>query len=53
MPDYAKMYALLCGAMSDAIDALEPTPKNIPVIERMTAALEAAEEMYIQSAKGE
>lgn len=49
MPDYARMYALLCGAMSEAVDALEATAKNVPIIEFMISALEEAEEIYIQS----
>lgn len=49
MADYAKMYALLCSAMSEAIDALEPTPRNREVIDYMVSALEQAEEIYIRS----
>lgn len=50
MADYAKMYALLCSAMSEAIDMLEVTPANQQAIDSMVDALEAAEEIYIRSA---
>lgn len=53
MADYARMYALLCSAMSEAIDALEPTPENREVIDYMVSMLEAAEEIYILSANEE
>lgn len=43
-----KMYALLCGAASDALDALD---RNQPLLARklLQEALLKAEELYIQS----
>lgn len=48
MPDYQKMYAIVCAAASDAVDALEQEDgadlaKNI-----LLRALEQAEELYIR-----
>lgn len=47
---YEKMYALLCGACSDAIDVLDG---NDPCRARdlLQAALLEAEELYIQHAE--
>ena len=49
MADYEKMYALLCGAVDEAIDALEKLPGAEPVLQSLQSALLAAEEMYIQT----
>ncbi|MDD4850101.1 MAG: hypothetical protein PHO10_05315 [Gemmiger sp.] len=47
MPDYQKMYALLCGATSDAIDALAPYPEAAITRRMLQAALREAEELYL------
>ena len=46
---YQKLYAILCGAASDAVDALTP-PIN-PLLARciLTQALQETEDLYIQS----
>lgn len=49
MPDYKKMYALVCGAASDALDLLPETVENQPGRERLQAALLQAEELYISA----
>jgi hypothetical protein len=46
MPDYAKMYALLCGAASEAIDLIESNnPAGAAALLRR--ALLEAEEFYV------
>ena len=47
MPDHAKMYAILCAAASEALDALPDTAENADGRHILQAALLAAEEMYI------
>ena len=49
MPDYAKMYAVLCGAIDDVITPLEQIPLATPAAKRLRHALEEAEELYISS----
>lgn len=49
MPDYAKMYAIVCAAASEAVDALE-TPEGTALAQTILLhALAAAEELYIQA----
>ena len=50
MPDYEKMYALLCGAIDDVIDPLEKIPLARDCVRRLKAALLEAEEIYILTA---
>lgn len=50
MPNYERMYALLCCAASEAIDRLPQTPENLPVVSLLQQALNGAEELYIQDA---
>ena len=50
MPDYERMYALLCGAVDNAIDALEKVPAAEHISRSLQAALLEAEEIYIQTA---
>lgn len=45
--NYPKMYALLCGAVSDAIDELQNVPGAEMVAQRLENALRQAEECYI------
>ena len=50
MTEYRKMYAMLCAAVSAAIDELE----NIPLAwSRLQAALLQAEELCIDTTLGE
>ena len=49
MPDYRKMYAILCGAIDDVIDPLEEIPLALPYAIKLKAALEAAEELYLSA----
>ncbi len=46
MPDYQKMYAILCAAASDALDALAQKD-TFTATEKLQAALLEAEELYI------
>ena len=43
MPDYKKMYHILCSAASEAIDALPEEGRRI-----LLEALDEAEEVYLQ-----
>lgn len=47
MPDYKRMYAILCAAASKALDLLPELPENAEARELLQNALLAAEEMYI------
>ena len=47
MPDYKKMYAILCGAASDALDALPETEENGPGRAILQKALDQTEELYV------
>lgn len=49
MPDYAKMYAIVCAAASEAVESLE-MPDGAPLARTiLLRALAAAEELYIQA----
>lgn len=51
MPDYSKMYAILCAAASDAVDALEQGEEGVDTARSiLLRALEQAEELYINDA---
>ena len=50
MPDYKKMYMILCKAADDAITALESEPVALTVAASLQAALYAAEDVYIETA---
>ena len=39
MPNYQKMYAILCGAIDDVIDPLEKIPLAVPSAKKLRAAL--------------
>ena len=47
MSDYKKMYAILCSAMSDAIDSLENIPLARNAVEAMKEAMNTAEDIYL------
>ena len=49
MPDYKKMYAILCGAVDNVIDNLEEIPLAVPSAKILRKALEQAEEIYIET----
>lgn len=49
MPDYKKMYLLLCAAASDALDWLARIPENEAAIFRLQNALNEAEDIYIET----
>ena len=50
MVDYQILYALLCGAVDDVIDAWEQIPVAMPYASVLRRALEDAEELYIETA---
>ena len=47
MADYEKMYAILCGAASRAVDFLEQD-QGVHAIRLLKKALEQAEDLYIE-----
>ncbi len=47
MPDYQKMYYILCSAASRAIDQMPDMPANQPARQTLLAALNDAEDLYI------
>lgn len=49
MPDYKKMYAVLCKAIDDAIDPLEQIPSAKQIAGSLQNALLEAEEIYIDT----
>lgn len=51
MPDYQKMYSLLCAAASDALDLMPKIEENENARLRLTAALLRAEDIYSESDK--
>ena len=51
MPDYRKMYAVLCGALDDVIDPLEQIPLACPSAAILRTALLHAEEIYLQTSQ--
>ena len=53
MVDYQKMYANLCAAASEAIDALSDTPETGFARKTLQEALTKAEERYLQEADSE
>ena len=44
MPNYEKMYAVLCGAVDDVMDELARIPLASPAVERLHS-----EEIYIRT----
>ena len=53
MPDYQKLYALLCCAASEALDVLPHSPENTPARLWLQIALLRAEELDIADAPAE
>ena len=50
MLDYAKLYAIMCGAVSDALDVMPRTLENFSARRTLECAIERAEEYYIRNA---
>ncbi|MGE4483824.1 MAG: hypothetical protein AB7C97_01795 [Oscillospiraceae bacterium] len=48
MPDYKKMYAILCGAISDALDTIRPEG-NIGPVSILLKAINETEDIYIEA----
>ena len=49
MPDYKKMYTVLCAAIDGEIDALKEIPLAFASANRLENALLEAEEIYIET----
>ena len=49
MPDYKKMYAVLCAAIDREIDTLKEIPLALASANRLESALLEAEEIYIET----
>lgn len=49
MADYQKMYAILCGAVDDALQELEEGGSAACIALRLRLALERAEEIYLET----
>lgn len=49
MADYKKMYAVLCAAIDEEIDTLKQIPLALPSAKRLVAALQKAEEIFIET----
>lgn len=48
MANHAKMYAILCAAISDALDLLPLSAENANARVKLENALSRAEELYIE-----
>jgi hypothetical protein len=53
MTEYSKMYAILCCAASDAIDALPDIPETFHAKMILQKALYEAEDVYIDTSDDE
>ena len=53
MPDYERMYHILCRAASGALDLLPNTAENSSGRALLQFALYVAEELYIRAGEGE
>ena len=51
MVDYPKMYAVLCGAVDEAIQMLESIPQAKFPAHALQIALQRAEDIYIETAE--
>ena len=49
MADYQKMFAILCGAVDDALMGLEQGSSAACIALRLRLALERAEEIYLET----
>ena len=50
MLDDAELYAIMCGAVSDALDVMPRTLENFSARRTLECAIERAEEYYIRNA---
>ena len=50
MLDYAKLYAIMCGAVSDALNVMPRTLENYSARRALERAIESAEEYDIRNA---
>ena len=48
-PPYKKMYAVLCAVIDEEIDTLKRIPLAFPSAKRLAAALQKAEEIFIET----
>lgn len=46
---WKQMYLRLAGAVADAVEMMEPIPESRRAWERLTAALQEAEEIYLSA----
>ena len=53
MPDYKKMYAVLCTAIDREIDTLKEIPLALVSAKRLENALLEAEEIYLETSTDE
>ena len=53
MPDYKKMYHILCAAASEALDELPDEPANAAGRKILQNALNEAEDIYIETSDEE
>ncbi len=53
MANYQKMYAILCGAVANALERLPFTAENVPARWTLERAMQQAEEIYIRTAEDE
>ena len=53
MPDYKRMYAILCAAASEALDLLPELPENAEGRALLQKALLEAEDIYITDGEEE
>lgn len=51
MADYQKMYAILCGAVDDALMGLEQGSSAACISLRLRLALEREEEIYLETSR--
>ena len=49
MPNYKKMYAILCVAIDDALDSLEQIPAAASSVYKLQKALLDAEALYVET----
>ena len=49
MANYRKMYAVLCAAIDEVIDPLEKIPLAAPQARKLRAAMQEAEDVYINT----
>lgn len=53
MMDYKKLYSILFGAASDALDLLPETPENAAGRWKLIEAMNRAEDIYLEATEDE